>query len=97
MAWVNVVLLALTIVITIAQPEDGPRLTVMFTGLVTVVLLGWVIVPAADLAIRGPIVLRRRRQRRLRAAQLCLRCGYCLTGYLSGVCPECGTATAESG
>jgi hypothetical protein len=24
----------------------------------------------------------------------CLQCGYCLTGNLSGVCPECGTPAA---
>lgn len=33
---------------------------------------------------------RRRRARRLRKG-LCLRCGYDLTGNISGVCPECGT------
>ena len=27
---------------------------------------------------------------------LCPRCGYNLTGNVSGVCPECGTATAHA-
>ncbi len=26
---------------------------------------------------------------------LCVECGYDLTGNVSGVCPECGTATQE--
>jgi len=40
--------------------------------------------PAVALA-RGP--LRRHRRRR---KGLCLKCGYNLTGNVSGVCPECG-------
>jgi hypothetical protein len=36
--------------------------------------------------IRGPL----RRWRRSRGG-LCLKCGYDLTGNVSGVCPECGT------
>ena len=36
--------------------------------------------------IRGP--LRRYRRRR---KGLCLKCGYDLTGNVSGICPECGT------
>lgn len=39
--------------------------------------------------IRGPLRTRYRRRR-----GLCLKCGYNLTGNLSGVCPECGTALA---
>ncbi len=42
----------------------------------------------------GP--LWRRRQRLLREHGLCLRCGYNLTGNLSGVCPECGTKIKSS-
>ena len=41
--------------------------------------------------IRGP--LRRYRRRR---KGLCLRCGYDLTGNVTGVCSECGQATAAS-
>jgi hypothetical protein len=35
------------------------------------------------------VVNRRRRNK------LCLTCGYDLTGNVSGVCPECGTAVEE--
>ena len=59
-----------------------------FVGLVTLV-----IVPAsAALAIHGLIAgpLRRSHRRRL---GLCVKCGYDLTGNVSGVCPECGTPT----
>ena len=31
-----------------------------------------------------------RRRRRAASAGLCPRCGYDLTGNVSGVCPECG-------
>ncbi len=37
--------------------------------------------------IRGPLRRRRRRKR-----GLCVRCGYSLTGNVTGVCPECGWA-----
>ena len=40
--------------------------------------------------LRGP--LRRYRRRR---NGLCLKCGYDLTGNVSGVCPECGTEVNE--
>ena len=40
--------------------------------------------------IRGP-VQRYRRRRKGR----CLKCGYDLTGNISGVCPECGTEVKE--
>ena len=36
--------------------------------------------------VRGPLRRRRRRKR-----GLCLKCGYNLTGNVSGICPECGT------
>ena len=35
--------------------------------------------------------LWRRRQRLLRERGLCLKCGYDLTGNVTGVCSECGT------
>ena len=40
-------------------------------------------------------------RRRIRLGQhaahgLCVHCGYNLTGNVSGVCPECGTAAASS-
>ena len=34
--------------------------------------------------------------RRRRASGQCLQCGYPLTGNVSGVCPECGTAIAKN-
>jgi len=43
-------------------------------------------------AWRLRVFLRRRRVRRL---GLCRRCLYDLTGNVSGVCPECGTAIAR--
>jgi hypothetical protein len=39
----------------------------------------------------GWLRFRARRKRE----NLCLQCGYCLTGNLSGTCPECGTIFAE--
>ena len=42
--------------------------------------------------IRGPARHRRRRRK-----GLCLKCGYNLTGNISGVCPECGTAVQATG
>ncbi len=41
--------------------------------------------------IRGPV---RRWRRRKKGA--CLKCGYDLTGNVTGVCPECGTAISET-
>jgi hypothetical protein len=40
--------------------------------------------------IRGPVRRYRRRKR-----CCCLKCGYNLTGNVSGVCPECGAAVRE--
>lgn len=42
--------------------------------------------------IRGPLRLWRRRN-----TGHCLRCGYDLTGNVSGVCPECGTGVGRAG
>lgn len=38
---------------------------------------------------------RRRLRLQRQAAGLCLRCGYSLTGNISGVCPACGTPTGS--
>ena len=51
----------------------------------------WILMPLlctypCALLIRGPIRRHRRGKR-----GLCLKCGYNLTGNMSGVCPECGT------
>ena len=40
------------------------------------------------------LVRAHRRARRRRAGGFCTRCGYDLTGNVSGTCPECGTAVA---
>ena len=55
----------------------------------TLVLPFWLIMLALSVA---PCLayLRRRRNRRLKASNLCRACGYDLTGNVSGVCPECG-------
>ena len=39
-----------------------------------------------EVFFRGPY-----RRRRRRAKGLCMKCGYNLTGNVSGICPECGT------
>ena len=44
--------------------------------------------------IRGP-VRRRILARRARLAVCCRKCGYNLTGNVSGICPECGEPTAD--
>lgn len=54
-------------------------------------LAGWILCPL--LAVYPFVLLIRpilRRRRWIREG-LCLKCGYSLTGNLSGVCPECGT------
>jgi hypothetical protein len=53
--------------------------------------------PLAGLAAVLPIVqaLMIRRRRQLRYLGCCKRCGYSLTGNVSGVCPECGTVIAK--
>ena len=40
----------------------------------------------------GHLVLRRIERRQRRRKGLCLKCGYDLTGNVSGVCSECGEA-----
>jgi hypothetical protein len=50
------------------------------------VSLGWILVPFSVIPIRV-LLLKRRHAADCR----CRRCGYNLTGNISGVCPECGT------
>ncbi len=45
------------------------------------------VIPPSLGIVRGPVRRWRRRKR-----NLCVHCGYNLTGNTSGVCPECGTA-----
>lgn len=44
--------------------------------------------------VRGPV--RHWRHRRLKKRGSCIRCAYDLTGNVTGVCPECGTAISET-
>jgi hypothetical protein len=47
--------------------------------------------------VMGHIVFKRRERRRdmRRQNNLCVACGYNLTGNVSGVCPECGEKTSS--
>jgi hypothetical protein len=66
-----------------------------FAGPVIVLKLpAWSLVVIAGLCCVAPLFSWVRRNRRLRRAHpdLCPSCGYDLTGNVSGVCPECGTA-----
>lgn len=55
---------------------------------------GWVgILPLLILLI---VIARIRRLKRNRKLNLCPRCGYDLTGNISGICPECGNAVKKS-
>ncbi len=57
---------------------------------VKVLLLDFAIIP---LALAGAFVTSKRQRMHhfRREHQLCSKCGYDLTGNVSGVCPECGT------
>jgi hypothetical protein len=57
--------------------------TVWWVGLWKPFLLSWLLFLPAAASLR-------RRRANLRRAGLCTRCGYDLTGNVSGVCPECG-------
>jgi hypothetical protein len=46
---------------------------------------------------RAPAACAALRRRRRTAGGRCPRCGYDLTGNISGVCPECGTAPHTTG
>jgi hypothetical protein len=68
------------------EPPWGRILSRSFTMPLWAPPLLFAIYPAIAF-IRGPL----RRWRRHKKG-LCLRCGYDLTGNVSGVCPECGVA-----
>ena len=51
---------------------------------------------AAVATVAGINTFQRRRVAARRSAGLCVRCGYDLTGNVSGVCPECGTRPSGS-
>jgi uncharacterized paraquat-inducible protein A len=44
---------------------------------------------------RARSIMRRKLQHRRRAMGCCIKCGYLLTGNVSGVCPECGSPIEE--
>jgi hypothetical protein len=46
--------------------------------------------PALTIIVVSPLLLRRLRRRHRLRNDLCLTCGYALTGNVSGICPECG-------
>ncbi len=72
----------------------GPPYSVSHSRLVVVPC--WF--PAAVFALLPAwlTVMRRWRRRYRLTHGLCLACGYSLTGNVSGVCPECGTAVPRS-
>ena len=53
----------------------------------------WMITFVLSLCTLMPLTGWRRRRREQRG--LCVRCGYNLTGNVSGVCPECGAAAGR--
>ncbi len=65
---------------------DGSRLAALGSSGVSRWLVG------AAILYGGPAVRRRMRHRR----GLCAKCGYNLTGNVSGVCPECGTPIEQA-
>lgn len=71
-----------------------PRIQI-HTWIVTVPLwmLMLLLMPLPTVKIAMELRQRRQRLRQLRGQ--CLACGYSLTGNVSGVCPECGTAIPQ--
>jgi hypothetical protein len=72
---------------TVVPPWAVAAIPLWFPGFVLVLLGGaryWVVAWSS---------YRRRRRRR---RGVCVTCGYDLTGNVSGVCPECGTAVPPS-
>ena len=51
--------------------------------------------PALAALVPGSLALRRFVARKRRRSGSCPACSYDLTGNVSGVCPECGTAIAK--
>jgi hypothetical protein len=64
-------------------------------GTTLVALIG--VIFAAGVALSLVLTTIRIHFTRQRPIGLCRRCGYSLTGNLSGVCPECGTRVGNVG
>jgi hypothetical protein len=63
-------------------------------GTILLLMVGMIFVAGVVLSV--VLTAARRRLSRERPIGLCRRCGYNLTGNLSGVCPECGTPVKRS-
>jgi hypothetical protein len=66
-----------------------PSKTTLDSGLVETIVPLWIptmVFVGASFALGTPLFRSWRRRRR----GLCIKCGYDLTGNVSGVCPECG-------
>jgi hypothetical protein len=58
-----------------------------------IALVSWTMLSLPVALLVGlPFLLRRKR----RVPGTCLRCGYSLTGNVSGVCPECGSVVPSA-
>jgi hypothetical protein len=67
-------------------PSAGPILLPYVAGVGSLVVLGVFLFTLVKLC----------REWRRKPPGLCEKCGYDLTGNVSGVCPECGRSVAES-
>jgi len=56
-------------------------------------VIRWITVPswAVPIAFVTGVFVRLATRQQHHPAGQCRRCGYCLTGNVSGICPECGT------
>ncbi len=79
-----------------AQIGRAVGLTPYATGAVFGATSGLICALGAPLVARGFLRAGIRRTLAERAIPICTNCGYHLTGNVSGVCPECGTATPKT-
>ncbi len=71
-------------------------LNIKASAVVTALLINSAMIP---LGLAGACLTSRRRRKRhvRRELQLCIKCGYDLTGNESGICPECGRQIEQPG
>lgn len=62
---------------------------------IAVTLATLVAVPAISAIATHNVIAGPLRRASRRKSPTCIKCGYNLTGNISGVCPECGTACEE--